>query len=304
MKKILILLLPLLTLSCQKEEILDFDTQVQHFEDSNQSQSGAHITGKIWDDINGNGIQDIDEPGVAGAQVLFVNASKGWIIGKVETNEEGRYIMYASIVINFRLRVILPEDMTGYVLSERLSEYPMVNGPAQTPSTAQASIFDVNSDFYLEGDRIVSEIYSTEFNKQIDCGIYLGGAIGDLVWLDNPVRGLRHQQDVTDMPLSNIFIKLYSYDDNTQEETFVSFTNSDENGRYIFEDIAVGNYFMVVDNPVIYDFVEPNIGDKQVDSEKVSIIYDADLDEAGKSEIFTIEVGEYMNDVDFGFKRM
>jgi hypothetical protein len=77
--------------------------------------SGYQITGLVFNDLNGNGLQDAGEPGVAGVTVeatLLANGSQA-DAGAAQTAADGTYeIDFSETVANptVELKVIVPDN--------------------------------------------------------------------------------------------------------------------------------------------------------------------------------------------------
>lgn len=60
----------------------------------------------VWHDLNGNGIQDAGEPGVAGITVQLWNAAKNNLIDSAVTNANGNYTLIAPLPGDYRVRIV------------------------------------------------------------------------------------------------------------------------------------------------------------------------------------------------------
>jgi hypothetical protein len=61
----------------------------------------------VWDDIDGDGLQDAGEPGVAGYTVQLWNSTKTLLIDSDVTNASGNYTVTSPGPGNYRIRVLL-----------------------------------------------------------------------------------------------------------------------------------------------------------------------------------------------------
>jgi len=177
----------------------------------------------IWDDTDGDGIQDPDETGLAGVTVNLTWAGPDGILGSpddvvftAETDANGRYSLNNLPAGNYQATVAggVPAGMT--------------------PTTGADSAGAGESAFTLT---------SGETKQDVDFGFTgepLGtGSIGNLVWYDADGDG---QVDPDEPPLANVRVTLTGPDG--LEITVVT----DENGRYLFEDLPPGQYQVTV-NP-------------------------------------------------------
>lgn len=66
----------------------------------------------VWQDTNGNGIQDAGESGVGAAQVQLWNATKTQLLYSTYSNAAGGYTVVAPVPGDYRIRVVLPPGIT------------------------------------------------------------------------------------------------------------------------------------------------------------------------------------------------
>ncbi len=66
--------------------------------------SGGYFCGFVWNDLNGNGVQDAGEPGISGASVTLVGSG----IDPVMTDVNGHYEFFAPPDGTFELQVQIP----------------------------------------------------------------------------------------------------------------------------------------------------------------------------------------------------
>jgi hypothetical protein len=62
----------------------------------------------VWNDLNGNGVQNAGEPGLVGITVQLWNAAKTDLIDSAVTNASGSYAVTAPVPGDYRIRVLLP----------------------------------------------------------------------------------------------------------------------------------------------------------------------------------------------------
>lgn len=71
------------------------------------------MTGVLYEDVNQNGLQESDEPGIAGATVTLSNqAREGALIRTAVTDENGVYILPNVPPGQYSLGVELPEPLS------------------------------------------------------------------------------------------------------------------------------------------------------------------------------------------------
>ncbi|MCI9888961.1 carboxypeptidase regulatory-like domain-containing protein [Micrococcales bacterium 31B] len=226
--------------------------------------STAALGDTVWEDKNGNGVQDQGEPGVAGVTVNLLDKD-GAVIDTTTTDAEGHYIFTD----------LQPGD---YVV-----EFVAPDGSKFTPANA-GSDDAVDSDADVTtGKTGVITLQSGDRNMTVDAGIYKPGSIGDTVWEDTNNNG---QQDEGEPGVPGVTVTLEDGDGNT-----ITTTTTDEDGHYTFPNLPPGDYVVVVEKPEGTDFTTPNQGDDTTDS---------DVDGGGKSPVITIDSGEDDTTVDAG----
>jgi hypothetical protein len=69
-----------------------------------------YVGNRVWHDVNGNGLQDTGEPGMAGIAVQLWNGAKNDLIDSTTTTSTGSYTLHAPGPGDYRVRVLLPPD--------------------------------------------------------------------------------------------------------------------------------------------------------------------------------------------------
>ncbi len=65
----------------------------------------------VWSDTDGNGIQDADEPGVAGVRVELLDAD-GNVVDSVTTGADGSYLFDELPLGDYQVRFTAPDGTT------------------------------------------------------------------------------------------------------------------------------------------------------------------------------------------------
>lgn len=237
------------------------DIMLMSGEDNNTYDAGmyrlASIGDFVWEDVNGNGIQDIGEPGIDGI-ALSLNGTSGdgnVVTSSAITDENGYYLFDDLVPGTYNINMTLPG---GFMFS---------------PSN-QGSDNNVDSDAInglIENINLISGID----DLSNDVGLVSGVTIGDFVWNDLNANGI---QDAGEPGLANVNIQLSGIDFNG---TAVNLnTTTDQNGAYSFSNIFVGSYTLTVDVPMGFISTLNMVGtDKNIDS---------DLIESGNTISFSV----------------
>lgn len=109
-------------------------------------------------------------------------------------------------------------------------------------------------------------------------------AVGDYVWIDTDRDGL---QGADEEPLSGVTVELYSVDsEGNRSEEPIATTATDENGRYIFDELPAGDYqvrfILTEEQAELYEFTDHDAGDGSS--------RDSDADQqTGWSQVFRLD---------------
>ncbi|MEP7345470.1 MAG: SdrD B-like domain-containing protein, partial [Gemmatimonadaceae bacterium] len=170
----------------------------------------------VWYDVNGDGVQDSGEAGLAGVTVTLSGPGGP---KTTTTDATGHYLFTALAAGSFTVTVTTP---SGYVLS------PSTQGgdPLKDSNGSPASV----------------ALASSSSNVSIDVGYTKGtGTIGDFVWKDLNANGI---QDAGEPGLSGVTVALSGAKSAT--------TTTASNGSYTFSSLFAGNYTVTVTKPSGY----------------------------------------------------
>lgn len=170
----------------------------------------------VWEDMNGNGIQDNGEPGIGGVEIiLFKN---GVQVASTFTNPEGMYMFTGLEPGDYTLMFNQPQGYTTTVPN-------LGNGLTNS---------DINQNTGLTTSITVSGNYT---NEAVDAGYYKLAKIGDYVWEDMNKNGI---QDNGEPGISNVQVILTGTTGSGQVVNLT--TNTDESGMYMFNNLIPGSY--------------------------------------------------------------
>ncbi|MBK9151774.1 MAG: carboxypeptidase regulatory-like domain-containing protein [Saprospiraceae bacterium] len=188
----------------------------------------------VWEDKNGNGIQDAGEPGIAGVVVMLEDGSgnpatdiNGNVVASVVTNASGQYGF-----TNLKPGV-------GYVVK--------FTKPAGYEATAKDQGGDDTKDSdadVVTGKAPVVVLQSGENNPTIDAGYYRPATIGDFVWDDKNANGV---QDAGEPGIPGLTVTLSG---TAGDGTPVNLTTvTGPNGEYSFTGLKPGSYTVTFTKP-------------------------------------------------------
>ena len=261
------------------------------FEDmDDHDPASVDVVGKVgdfvWDDKNGNGIQDAGEPGIPNVSVQLINCNplSGISPQYTTTDALGKYLFNMVIPGQYYVKFVLPE-------------------PWQFTLANQGSNDNIDSDVDGDNGYGTTECFQVDANEEqldIDAGAYKCIEIGDLVWLDynednryttgeNGVNGLK----VELYRLTNGSWILWDYD-----YTGINPNSICGDGYYYFCTNPGTYYIKFVTPPTGLVPAQPNVGgNDNIDSDITRAFGAGTTDQfnliSGTAGNFTIDAGYY-----------
>ncbi len=235
------------------EDANDSDVNATGYSDAFELKSDEHnrsvdvgillpvsIGDRIWLDANANGVQDVSEINTNEEinVTLYYDGNKS--IARTLTTTDGNYLFNNLNPQRYYIGFELPED---YYVSPKARATDNNNS-------------DVNGDGFTDS----FAIYSGDNNLSIDMGIYEKASIGDEIWYDINMDGIR---DVSETGVSvPVLVKLFDVNG-----SLVATQNS-VNGVYRFIDLIPSGYIVEFELPNNYALSPMNVGgDDATDSD-------------------------------------
>jgi hypothetical protein len=160
----------------------------------------ASIGDFVWSDVNGNGVQDAGEPGIAG---VVVTLSTG---ATATTNASGLYTFVNVKPGTYTVSVATP---AGYLAS---------------PTGAGATATDNN------GSGTSVTVTSGSTDNTIDFGFYKQATIGDFVWNDKNGNGV---QDAGELGIASVTVSLSNGGGSTVTNASGAYSFAVKPGTYV-----------------------------------------------------------------------
>ncbi|EJY6935830.1 carboxypeptidase regulatory-like domain-containing protein [Staphylococcus pseudintermedius] len=187
-----------------------------------QTETPTHNVGdKVWEDLNKDGIQDQNEPGIANVKVTLKDAD-GNVVDTRTTDDKGNYLFEKVKEGEYTIEFETPEGYTPTQTGQ---------GRVSTDSNGTSSLI------LVEGNDDLT----------IDSGFYkepVTHKVGDKVWDDLNKDGI---QDDNEPGISNVKVTLKDADGNV-----VDTRTTDANGNYLFENVKEGDYTIEFETPEGY----------------------------------------------------
>ncbi|HAQ37096.1 MAG TPA: hypothetical protein DCX89_01165 [Saprospirales bacterium] len=225
----------------------------------------AKIGDKVWIDLNADGQQSVDEPGLANFEVRLLDCN-GTVLKNALTNAQGNYLFEDLIPGSYKIGV---NSLAGYELS------PYHAGNPDTDSNIDPATNTSECEILLSG----------ESNLTYDIGLFHRAAIGDFVWVDSNGNGI---QDTGENGFPGMLVQLYHCDNN-----LVAQTTSNASGYYNFGNLLPGNYSIKFNLGTGWFFSQPGMGSNAA--------FDSNADQnTGWTGCETLISGEVNNSYDAG----
>ncbi|RLK54139.1 beta strand repeat-containing protein [Actinokineospora cianjurensis] len=177
------------------------------------------IGGRVWVDLDGDGVIDVDETTFLANVTVTLQDGNGVQITTTTTDSNGHYSFPNLPLGNY---IVVETQPVGY--------------GSTTPNTVPVTLLQINP--------------STIEGKVVNFG-ERHGSIGDFVWSDTNGNGL---QDSGEPGVAGVTLTLYS-----DTGTPITTTTTDGDGKYHFGDLVSGTYYVGVTLPAGKSFTKPNV---------------------------------------------
>ncbi len=197
----------------------------------------ADIGDFVWHDINGDGIQDTNEPGISGVTVLLFNDSNSQV-DSTGTSSSGNYLFQD---VSPGTYYIVFEDPDGY-------------SSTSPNTTVEANDSDItNAILNLKGS--TTDLFTVTVdmaNLSFDAGYYTCVPIGEIVWFDFNGNDIR---DAVENGINGLSVNLYrlvngSYELYGTETTGLKPGTPSDDGYFKFC-APPGTYYVEVELPAV-----------------------------------------------------
>jgi len=212
------------------------------------------VSGFMWEDLNGNGIQDTGEPGIEGLLIVLYDLSDN-VIAATETDANGLYTFNG-----------VEGDQYYYISVQNVD-------PDFTLTTPNAGSNDeIDSDLDELFGTFSSGLLFVENDEceEVDGGFYVCSIIGDLVWFDTNENDVA---DPTENGINGLIVNLYRLINGSYQLVQTTVTahkpgTPSDDGWYNFCAPAGTYYIEVVMPPLGLVQTVPNVGNnEEIDSD-------------------------------------
>lgn len=261
------------------------------------------IGNRVWNDVNGNGIQDAGEKGLNAVAVILRSPGPDGIYNtgddqswQATTNANGNYAFDNSNVVTADTRK--PANWTGITGILPGYDYQVQIDTTQTALTAfhvtQANVSantldNIDNDGTVSGIYMVASINTNFVNQDLDFGFRNTTAIGNFVWDDLDGNGV---QNPGETGIAGMVVKLYDNSNNVFDSTA-----TDANGYYSINSIRpANNYYVVFSNlPYGKNFSPQYAGGTSAND-------NSKTDAFGRTGFFNLSADQIITNLDAGVK--
>lgn len=231
------------------------------------------IGNRVWEDRNGDGFQDTDEPGIDGVTVRLLDSTGLTELAVTKTSKGGIYTFRPTTAAEYIVEFVVPQ---GFNLT--------------SPNQGADDRLDSDADS-VSGRVTVDLTGGTSKTSDVDAGLVVDtsqAAIGDFIFRDDDRDGI---QDSGEPGLADVTVRLLN-----AAGTVISSLQTDETGHYDFQGLLPGSYFIEVDVLSGFEFSPKGQGsDPSADSDVNTI--------GGRSDEIVLGVNEKNISVDAGMMR-
>ena len=221
----------------------------------------------VFNDNNGNGVQDAGDTKLSGIKVTLTDAN-GVVLTSTTTDADGKY----EFIVPSGEYFIIFDKPTGSTFSP--------TGAGTTATDSDADAIGKSGKITIDASKPIGD--PARNNTTVDAGLIpKKGSIGDFVFTDSNGN---NKQDAGEPGLSGTTVELYDATGTTKLQT----TTTNANGKYLFTNLESGGYKVKFILPSGKTFVTPNTGTSAEDS---------DADAGGFSGVINIDVTKLLGDI-------
>ncbi|KAL7497451.1 hypothetical protein ACHAWT_007422 [Skeletonema menzelii] len=206
------------------------------------------IGNKVWNDLNGNGIQEIGEHGIPSVEVALIDGS-GVVVGTTETDADGIYRFTGLAPGTYSVEFTLPSGYSFTQSAEVLGDIQL-DGLSLDGTDGSFLLADVTSDANVNtGKTGQVDVISGDINLSLDAGIFIPAKIIGFVWHDLNANGI---QDEGEEGIEGAVITLFN-----DASASPGIAVSDSTGKYLFDGLRPGSYYGFFEVPSEEYFMSP-----------------------------------------------
>lgn len=246
----------------------------------------------VWNDANGNGIQDGGESGISGVQVRLYTGAGG-LVATTSTNGSGIYQFNNVNAGNY------------YVVFTAPADYSFIDANVGANDNVDSDVTGANGN----GSTSIFTVIGGINNLTIDAGLFLCAKIGEQVWYDTDKDDI---WDPNENGINGLKVELYRRVNNNWVLYDYEFTghkpNTPSDDGFFQFCAAPGTYYIrVVMPPLGLVQAKANVFGVRSLTASNEQKNDSDLTNnfgKGTTESFTVTSGQYLDNIGAGFYPM
>ena len=194
------------------------------------------VGNKVWNDLNGDGVQQASEPGMNDVTAMLLNGN-GVQINTTKTDADGYYLFADIKPGNYSVRFLLPD---GFMFTVLAKNSVVIVDPSQPDNSFHYN--DVTSDADRKnGQTPVKTLKSGEENYSFDAGMFIPITVNGTTWHDLDADGIEEENEPG---LAGVVVTLYDRDGDVVQNT-----TSGSDGVWAFDDMPPGTYHVKITPP-------------------------------------------------------
>ncbi|MBK9271519.1 MAG: DUF11 domain-containing protein [Saprospiraceae bacterium] len=231
------------------DNLIDGNGQAENEDEDDHDFENIKVTAtigdRVWDDLDGDGIQDPGEPGLPNIIVKLIDCANGTVVRRDTTDINGKYLFDFLIPFNnYAIQLDHNTIPSGYGVGLQNQ------GPDR----------ELDNDFNAAGMGPCVRVEPGTIMLSYDAGLVRLASYGVFIWEDDNGDGI---QDPGEDGVGGVLVSLF----NANTHTVVKTTTSGANGFYLFDKLLPGSYYARYDLPAGYNFSLANIGSDLRDSD-------------------------------------
>ena len=264
----------------------------------------AKISDFVWEDQNGDGLQNAGEPGLDGVDIMITDGLGGGV-----TDLDGNAVITSTSAGGglYEFLLLPPGDYILTVNTNVLTDYFLsLQDQAGAPGDAGDAGNDSDAD-QVTGETHIVEIESDEQQEDIDFGYFRSGTIEGRVFHDSDGNG----QDGTgaDAPYAGMTVQLATAAGVTPVPdvfgALIPDQISDGAGIVTFNNVPPGDYILLYNLTNPWEFTYQDQSGFSTDANDVNNDSDVAMGAGNQTHTITLEGGEIDNTASAGiYKRM
>jgi hypothetical protein len=260
--------------------------------DAGLISSKSAIGNRVWDDVDGDGIQDAGEPGIPGVEVILYAANGTTVLSSAITDANGNYL-FTNLNAGTYVLGIDNSTLTSGSQPTVLNNTTGPDGDGDNNWTGGG-----DNDFDPATNKTAPIVLASgQSNLTVDAGIRkaLIATVGNRVWDDIDGNGL---QDPGEPGIPGVVATLYNSDNEP-----VGSAITGNNGEWLITNVPPGTgYYVVFSNQPIGTWTSQDNGGAGTGG-ATDIDTDSDVDVTGRTGAFDVTSNDVTIKVDAGLRQ-